>query len=246
MSEVKDAAVVVADGVQVMELLRAVIDRGLNEDAVGALERLTALHERVTDRTAAREFASALADFQYVCPPVPKTRTAKVVSASKGTQFSYQFAPLDAIAEHVRPYLGSRGFSYSWDSQTTESAIKTTCTLRHENGHSESAEFTCPVDSGSRMNAMQQHAAALTYAKRQSLVQVLGITTADTDPDGGAGPELELIDGDQRAKIEDLIESSGADRAKFLRWLGVEQVSEIRKRDFLRARSALERKGGAS
>jgi len=49
--------------------------------AVEALERLVALHERVEANRAAGEFAGAMAEFQRRCPPIPKSSTAKIVTA---------------------------------------------------------------------------------------------------------------------------------------------------------------------
>jgi hypothetical protein len=119
--------------------------------------------------------------------------------------------------------------------------IAVICTLRHRNGHSEDATFSCPVDSTSRMNAHQQHAAALTYAKRQSLVQVLGLTMTDPDPDavqGGRGP----IGPQQEALLEALIGEVGADKPRFLKFMGVAALAEIQAGDYPRALNALESK----
>jgi hypothetical protein len=105
------------------------------------------------------------------------------------------------------------------------------------------ASFTCPVDSGAVMSKQQQHAAALTYAKRQSLVQALGLTTTDPDTDG-AGDSAEAITEDQQTELADLLQQSKADMRKFLSWLGVEKLSEIPARDYTRAKEALARKRG--
>jgi hypothetical protein len=221
--------------VTVTDMLNRALEKGL---PVETLEKLVALHERVSDRAAASEFATALADFQYECPPITKTSTAKIVGQS-GSSYSYTYAELSHIANVVRPLLHSRGFSYAWDSEFRDKMLTCTCTLRHVNGHREKATFTSPVESRAGMSEQQKHAAALSYAKRMSLIQVLGITTADPDTDG-ANPET--ITKEQVAELRMLADEVGADMPRFLRFLKYATLEEIRKTDFYMARTALSAK----
>jgi len=165
----------------IIDLLQVAIEHNL---PVETLERLQALHERVSDRAAANEFARELAAFQEECPPIVKSSTAKVMTRG-GVNYSYKYAELDQIARTVRPLLARRGFSYTWDSDVRDMALHCVCILRHVNGHFEKANFSAPVESAAGMSEQQKHASALTYARRQSLVQVLGLTTTDPDTDGG-------------------------------------------------------------
>lgn len=216
----------------ITQLLSLAIDRGVS---VETMEKLVALHERVADRAAAIEFAEALADFQNECPPIPRTSTANVATKS-GTKFSYKYAELDTIAVTVRPLLHSRGFSYTWDSEIRERLLSCVCTLRHINGHRETATFTCPIESDAGMSAQQKVAAALTYAKRQALIQVLGITTTEPDTDA-ANPAT--ITKEQAANLRDLLEQSGKDEARFLQYMGVSSYADIRASDLQKATNAI-------
>lgn len=208
--------------------------------AVEALEKLVALHERVESRRAASEFAEAMANFQAECPAIPKTSKAKIQTKS-GTGYSYTYAELDQIAKTVGPHLHSHGISYSWDSSIDSNRLRCTCTLRHRNGHSVGATFECPVDSQAAMSDAQKHAAALTYARRQSLIQVLGLTTCDPDNDGGQTNPATITEN-QIAAIECLLSEVGADRAKFLDWLHVGTIEEIPANSYRQAITALEQK----
>jgi len=89
------------------------------------------------------------------------------------------------------------------------------------------ASFTAPVDSGARMSPMQAHAAALTFACRRSLMQVLGLATCDPDTDGGLLVHLEKVSDEQVFTIEDWLSKDGQDRPAFLRFMGVEKVGDI-------------------
>ena len=64
---------------QIAQLLQVAIDKNIS---VEAMEKLVELHERVSARQAASEFAAAMAEFQAECPSIPKTSTAKIVTQS--------------------------------------------------------------------------------------------------------------------------------------------------------------------
>ncbi len=213
-----------ADPGAMQQLLSAAIDKGVS---VEALEKLVALHERVADRYAAQQFAEHLAAFQLACPPIEKKSTAKIATKAGG-EFRYTYAELDEIARTVAPFLAARGFSYSWDSTTHEGTLAVVCTLRHSNGHSITSTFAAPVESRSGATSkMQDTASAMTYARRQSTVAILGLTTADPDNDGRKQEEQHPISEDQATLIRDLLSESGANVTRFLKWLGVESVAEI-------------------
>lgn len=224
---------------EIVDLLRAAVEHGL---PVETLERLQALHERVSDRAAATEFARELAAFQEECPPIAKTSTANVVTL-KGARYSYTYAALDTIARTVRPLLAKRGFSYTWDSEIRDKVLlHCVCILRHVNGHSERANFQAPVESSAGMSEQQKHASALTYARRQSLVQVLGLTTTEPDTDGA---KLEPITQDQADDLRALIESEGANLARFLKWAKVQRLEDLPSRDYESAVNTIRAAGQA-
>lgn len=221
----------------VLALMAQAVAKGM---AVDTMESLQRMYHAEQDRSAAREFADAMAQFQEACPAIPKSSTAKVTSKRTGATFGYTYAELDQIAETVRPHLHSLGMSFSWDSSLSDKMVTATCTLRHRNGHAATSHFSCPTDSESAMSGQQQHAAALTFAKRQSLIAVLGLTTTDADT-GDAGASVERIGPKQAALLEALIQEVGTDKSRLLRWLGVAALADIPASDYARAVNALEK-----
>jgi hypothetical protein len=218
-------------------LMGAVIERG----DVGGLERLVQLYREEQDRAAAREFASDFAEFQAECPPVPKDSVAKIASKS-GAQFSYSYAQLDGIATHIGPSLHRRGFSYTFDCDlTAERMVKSVCTLRHRNGHSISATFACPVEAAGSMNDSQKFASALTYAKRQSLVMVTGVTTTEPDSDVTEA-SVTYISEDQKANLRALITDTKSNPDKLLMHFGIRSFGQITETKYRQAVAALEEK----
>lgn len=229
------------EGQAVFALMQQAIEKG--GDAVDALERLVDLQERVARRRAELEFAGALVAFQQDCPVIPKSSTAKIVTKS-GAGYEFKFADYEQIMETLRPHLAKHGFSPTFDADASGAMLKCTCTLHHRNGHSISSSFTLPTENASGATPQQKFGGALTYAKRMTLVAVLGLTLGEPDPEGDADPTP--ITAHQAANLEALITEVGADRAKFLAFMGVASVAEIRATEHDKAVRALEQKRRAA
>lgn len=222
----------------IAQALQTAIERGMD---AASIEKIVMLYERMTARHAAEEFAAALARFQQRCPPVPKNARASVVSRT-GSSYAYTYATLDQIAEHVRPYLASEGLSYTWDMVEDGSAITCTCTLRHANGHSVSASFRTSTETPAPLTGPQKIASALTYARRQSLVQVLGLTTCDADDDAAGARDETTISEHQIANLRAALEEVHGDEAAFCRYLGVGRLADIPASRLKEAFAAIEAK----
>lgn len=224
----------------IQQLLAAAVDRQL---PVEAMEKLVTLYERMADRQAAQEFAAAMAAFQAECPAVKHSRTAKFATKS-GQGVEYSYAELPAIAETIRPFLHKHGLTYRWNS--TPDGKLCQCIVRHENGHEISSTFPVLVDDNSLRSSAQNHAAALTYARRQSLVQALGLTSADSDIDGrmghSRGPSGATVTAQQANDLRALAMEAGADEGKFLQFMKVASWEEIPAAGYAAALKALEAK----
>jgi hypothetical protein len=221
---------------QPRSLVQFALDRDLSPEL---LERLIALEERVSERNARAAFFEALSGFQGDCPQIKKAKTAKIVTKTGGA-YSYTYAPLDEITRTIRAPLQRHGLSYSWDSEIAGGVLTATCILRHIDGHAERATFSAPVGTDAKMSDAQKHGAALTYARRQSLESVLGLSTSD-DTDA-PGSDSETISESQAADLRALAEDVGADKPAFLRWLGVESFGDVAVTQLASAISALEKK----
>lgn len=218
-------------------ILAVAVEKGIDP---ASIQKLVELVWKQEERTAAREFADALRAFQERCPAIVKKKRADI-STRGGGAYSYRYAPLDQIAATVDPLLHELGLAYSWDSRTDGEQMTVTCTLRHLSGHRETASFTCPTTSRNPgMSDAQKSASAMTFARRQTLTAILGITTADEDVDGGDDTP---ITEEQAAQIRDLISAYDVNEAKFLVYMKAERVEDIRAEDFGLAVNALKAKG---
>lgn len=143
------------------------------------LEKLFTLREKVKAEKAKEAYVAAMSDFQSQCPVIKKTK--KVLN--KDGTIRYQYAPLESIVEQIKTPLKSNGFSYRWETKNENGKIKAICTVTHILGHSENSDFEVPIDTEGYMTAPQKYASALTFAKRYSLCNALGISTGDEDDD---------------------------------------------------------------
>lgn len=201
---------------------------------VAKLEKLMDLQERMLDRNAKAEFA---ADYVRMKPHLPK-----ILRTKDNTQTQSKYAPLEEINLAVDPILEQYGFGTSTKilAQTAES-VTVRAELWHRGGHIEETTITMPLDSvgiKGTVNKTGPHATAssVTYAKRVAICALLNISTGD-DKDGNT--DQSVIDTEKAVEIDLLVAEVKADKAKFLKYMGVEDVREIKAKDYEKAKKAL-------
>lgn len=207
------------------------------EAGVAALERLVAMRERAEDRAAQRAYSDAIARFQERCPIIGKNAAGAHGAA---------YATLDEVMRTIRPYLADAGLSVTFDSEeVADNKLRVFAVIHHREGHSERASFTVSREKASnRMNDSQRDGSALSYGRRYALCMALGISTGERDDDGaGAGnADSPAITDEQVATLEALADEVKADRAKFLKWAGVDSIADIRASRYEKCVKALEAK----
>lgn len=150
---------------------------------IDTMERLVALAKDVREVQAREAWYSAMAEFQRVCPSIKKTATAKIVTRS-GPGYTYRYAPLDEIMTTIQPVMGPLGLSVSWRSRIEPAQVIVSCRVSHTLGHhEESGDIAMPVvqGDGTGANPAQRVGIAATYAKRYSLLGIIGMAPEDDD-----------------------------------------------------------------
>lgn len=225
----------------ILDVLRYAVEKGMD---VAAVERIAALYERFESKRAEAEYSAAKAAFLSECPVIRKTTEARNASGV----VMYRYAELEEIICTIGPVCAKHGLSYSWDSSIEADLLTCVCTIRHSGGHSETARFTSPIHGTSMMSSAQKAASALTFGRRQSLIQALGLVTGDRDDDGAEKSDRHTvkITEHQAANLDTLIENVGAKRDKFLEHFGIDSISDLPAHQFSNAVSLLEarRKAG--
>lgn len=184
---------------------------------------------------AAEQFATQLAKFQAACPQIRKTRQIDL-GGGKGPLY----ASLDDIMHQIKPLLSEHGLAVTYSAGITDGGQLTAKCRIHHGTHVEESEITLPVPSQMRVNDTQKMGAALSYAKRYALCAALNIVVSDEDRDGEG--LCQTINEEQLATIEDWMGSVGIRPAPFLKWLGIERMSELPMKEYDKVIAELKRK----
>lgn len=198
------------------EMLSAVIEKGVTQDNVAAIEKLVDLYERMEDRAAEKAFA---ADFVELQKEIPRIQATKVVR-TRNKEAMYAYAPFEEIDEQARPICLKYGFTYSFsEGPSAENKLTKICTLQHKGGHKRSNPYTVRIGSGPpNASASQADGAAHSYAKRGALCDALSIVVVGMDND--ARTELQSISAGQASYLRARVRELGINEAAFLKWAG--------------------------
>lgn len=177
-------------------LLALAINKGL---PVESIEKLIMLNTQMRAAQAKREFDESFARFQQECPIIMKAHD--VVTE----KYRYKYASIDQIVAVVQPLLTKHGFSYSFDSVDEVDPPAKVCVMvmRHAGGHSERSSFRVEIENTGRRNKSQEHASAMTYAKRYTFTNGWGIMTGEEDDDAKKAGERhqQLRNGDAKVTL---------------------------------------------
>lgn len=205
-------------------MLQAIINQGVTSENVTAMERLCALYERMEDKKAEREFASA---FSLVQSEMPRIEATKGVPDKNG-KTKFKFAPYEEIMEKAKPTLEKHGFTIAFDNEINECRIVAVCKLRHVGGHSVSNSFAVRIGSGPPgASECQADGAASTYAKRFALCNALNIVIEKEAMDDEARAFGSPIPEVQAKELRKRVKDCGADEAAFLQYAGAAQYEAI-------------------
>lgn len=212
------------------------IDKGLSvEQLAGLLD----LHERIEAKKAEAAYAAAMAAAQAEMPTI--------VCDAYNQQTKSKYAKLELIVKRIKPVYTKHGFSLEFGEGKAdrEGHCRTTCIVGHAAGHSKPFYLDLPLDGvgikgNSNMTAIHGRLSSDTYAQSRLLKKIFNLTIQDdpTDDDGNAGGGA--CSDEQIGMIRDLIasvEKSGQpfEMARWLKWLKVAKLEEIRMADFDKA-----------
>jgi len=191
---------------------------------VEKLEKLMDLQERWEDRKAKREFVSAMAKFQSLCPAAFRSSSSD----------KHDYAPIEVIVKTIKPHLAKCGLSVRFSTEQTPTSMTAICKVAHVGGYEESSSYTCIIEnvvskSGKNvMNAAQAGSSADSYAKRYALKNAFNIVESYDDDGESLGRKPELITPEQAANLRDELEKLEGDEAFFCNWLcKVESLDDV-------------------
>jgi hypothetical protein len=202
------------------------IERAARDPAVDIdkLQQLMAMRERIEARTAEADFDRALTAAQ--------AGMGRVRTDSNNPQTKSRYASYGALDAAMRPVYTANGFALSFNTENpAPETVRVICRVSHQNGHSRTYQIDMPADGkgakgGDVMTKTHATGSAVSYGMRYLLKMIFNIAVSDKDDDGNAAGG-EVINHDQVVSLVELIESVGADKAKFLRFFKVESLTEL-------------------
>lgn len=225
---------------QARDVVALAIEKGASMET---LEKMMALQERYEANEARRAYHVSMSEFKANPPKIIKDAHVKY-STSKGTT-DYKHATLANITSTISSELSKYGLSATWHTEQIDKLIKVTCKITHIMGHSESTSLSASPDDSGGKNTIQAIGSTVTYLERYTLLAATGLATCESDDDGYAS-KSSYISEKQIVELDELIREVDADYEKFIQFMGVEKLSQIRSGDFAKAKAGLEakKKGG--
>lgn len=204
------------------EMLKAVIDKGITGENVGALDKLLGVYERMEDRDSERAFAT---DFTALQSEVPKIQANKTVANKDGTP-RFAYADYEEIDDQLRPIALRYGFTWSFmEGPQVAGKVTKICVVQHRRGHSREHSHTVRIGSGPPgCSDSQVDESAHSYAKRGALCDAFCIRVRHT---GDARDEGGSISAEQAADLEKRVKETGSDMRRFLSFAGAKSFAEI-------------------
>lgn len=125
------------------------------------------------------KLAEALAAAQAKFRPVTKDRNASIVSKTGGS-FRYSYADLATAVSAIKDALSSNGLCIMQPAHAGDGTVLVTTILAHSSGEWISEVMTWPVVSTDNRSI----GSGITYARRHSLLAMVGAAATDEDDDG--------------------------------------------------------------
>jgi len=127
----------------------------------------------MTHSESIANLAAALSAAQGQYPAIPRSKTVRIRTKAGG-EYSFQYAPLDAILAALRPVLAANGLAVVQDIE--DGAVSTM--ILHSSGEwwNGATVKVLPEEPGPKAEG-----SALTYAQRYSIRAALNVATDDDD-----------------------------------------------------------------
>jgi hypothetical protein len=114
-----------------------------------------------------------------------------VDETAKGANDKAFYAPLEDVIKAVRPILSRHGFGLSHRTERLDNGrLRIVALLTHTQGHERQSTFDADPDVSGNKNAVQALGSTMSYGRRYTTLDVLGIVTAKSDTDGNTPIEL--------------------------------------------------------
>jgi hypothetical protein len=199
---------------------------------VNKLERLMAMHERITEREAEKAFNVSMS----ACQAEMKQISADATNPQTRSKYA-TYAKLDS---ELRPVYTRHGFALSFDEgESKPEMVRVVCIVSHIGGHSRTYHRDMPADGkgakgGDVMTKTHAAGAAGSYGARYLLKGIFNVAIGEHDDDGngaaggGNGKRLdENAYADHLAAIDAAADEGALKKAFGAAWSAAEKINDI-------------------
>jgi len=219
------------------------LNRAIMSGNIEVAKEFMAMQERYEANMARKAFNAAIADAKAEIKVIPKNRQVDFTSNKGRTSYAYE--DLAGIAAVVDPVLSRHGLSYRYRTAQDGNTVAVTCVLSHRDGHCEETTLSGSRDESGGKNPVQQVGSTVTYLQRYTLKAMLGLA-AGVDDDAQDGVGSELVSAEQLLELENLVEATGSDMARFCLRLKVPNLDSLPASRYQEAKDLLELKRAAN
>lgn len=221
----------------------AMIGQALQSGAsVEMIASLMDLQDRYETKQARKAFDNAMASAKAEIPVIIKNRTVDFTSAKGRTHYRHE--DLAEVSRTVSPILAKHGLSYRFRTTSNpDEPVVVTCIVSHRDGHCEENTLSAGRDESGSKNSIQSIGSTLTYLQRMTLKAALGLAASEDDDGKTSGGAHAAISQDQVGSLVELLESTNADKARFLKYFKVETLADLPAKRFAEAVQMLNAKG---
>lgn len=218
--------------------LLQVIYRAATDPAcdVDKMVRLLKMHEEIQARQAKVAYNAAFAEMQPKLPIITERGEIRIRDVVQS-----KYAKFEDIIEVITPIISAHGFGLSFRLGRDGDRQTVTGILSHRDGHDGETTLGLPLDMSGSKNNVQGVGSTVSYAKRYVTEALLNIVSRGQDNDGQSSGDAMISDA-QKAELVAMLQETNADVPKFLKYMAVASLDEIKAANFHRAKSALEAK----
>lgn len=219
------------------------IERAARDPSVDLdkMERLVKMRKEIVAENAERAFNSAMREAQAEMRPIS--------ADGNNPQTRSKYATYAKLDRGLRPIYTKHGFSLSFDEADSPKPehVRVLCYVAHNAGHTRTYRKDMPADGkgakgGDVMTKTHATGAAASYGARYLLKGIFNVAVGEDDDDGNAAGGNDFIDSDEVQNVNIMLASTGADKDRFLKFIGASAVETIRSKDYERAVAQLQRK----
>jgi ERF superfamily len=198
------------------------------------------MQERILARNAETAFNASMKAAQESMPRIKRDR--------ENTSTNSLYATLESVNHVVVPVYTQHGFALSFGTADCPTAgrIRIVCDVVHERGHSKRYQADIPEDAtGLKGNpnktATHAYGSSMSYGRRYLTLLIFNVSLTNEDDDGNTAGGM--ITEDQVASLEADIIRLGVNRAAFIAYMCIDELSQILACNFEKAVARLHEKG---